>query len=253
MMNTESSSSKTKTTCRSLPSAVGPQTRNLSSALTNGYGGRALRTTSSASSGSTPCAEMWLSFHLFHRNSTRELTSQINYIRNSRLGPPLESCRDSAQHFFAGLHGPVRWRDVASSEIFEDDAFRVWHDGPYVPAPQGGGSSRGGTSFVAGGGYPELSWVPTSARAEHANSSLPSRPRAKGSIPTMTTCRLCREPIFGSDLDPCQVTVETSRVTRGEKAGQIFTLFCHAACLSARCRFRFADEAELEEFGLPQN
>jgi len=37
----------------------------------------------------------------------------------------------------------------------------------------------------------------------------------------MTTCRLCREPIFGSDLDPCQVTVETARITRGEKGGQI--------------------------------
>jgi hypothetical protein len=69
----------------------------------------------------------------------------------------------------------------------------------------------------------------------------------------MKTCRLCREPIFGSDLDPCQVTVETSRVTRGDKAGQIFTLFCHAACLSARFRFKFFDEAEVEEFGLPQN
>jgi hypothetical protein len=69
----------------------------------------------------------------------------------------------------------------------------------------------------------------------------------------MKTCRLCQQPIFGSDLDPCQVTVETSRVTRREKAGQIFTLFCHAACLSVRFRFRFADEAELEEFGLPQN
>ncbi len=69
----------------------------------------------------------------------------------------------------------------------------------------------------------------------------------------MKTCRLCREPIFGSDLDPCQVTVETSRVTRGEEAGQIHILFCHAACLAARFRFRFADEAELAEFGLPQN
>ena len=58
----------------------------------------------------------------------------------------------------------------------------------------------------------------------------------------------------GTDLfsGACQVTVETSRVTRGEKAGQIFTLFCHAACLFARFRFRFADETEVEEFGLPE-
>ena len=69
----------------------------------------------------------------------------------------------------------------------------------------------------------------------------------------MKTCRLCQEPIFGSDLDPCQVTVETSRVTRGKRAGQIFTLFCHAACLSSQFRFRFADETELAEFGLPEN
>jgi hypothetical protein len=69
----------------------------------------------------------------------------------------------------------------------------------------------------------------------------------------MKTCRLCREPIFGSDLDPCQVTVETSRVTRGEKGGQIHILFCHAACLSARLRFKFFNEAEVEELGYPEN
>jgi hypothetical protein len=69
----------------------------------------------------------------------------------------------------------------------------------------------------------------------------------------MTTCRLCQEPIFGSDLDPCQVTVETARITRGEKAGQIHILFCHAACLSARFRFRFADQLDEEEPTLAEN
>jgi hypothetical protein len=60
-----------------------PHEEFLICARPSGYGGRALRTTSSASSGSTPCSEMWLSFHSFQRNCI-QLTARVNYIRNSQ-------------------------------------------------------------------------------------------------------------------------------------------------------------------------
>jgi hypothetical protein len=69
----------------------------------------------------------------------------------------------------------------------------------------------------------------------------------------MTTCRLCQEPIFGSDLDPCEVTVEPARSQGKEQGRELYVLFCHSACLSDRFRFTFFDEVEVEEFGYPQN
>ncbi|HEY3124318.1 MAG TPA: hypothetical protein VGK70_09680 [Thermoanaerobaculia bacterium] len=69
----------------------------------------------------------------------------------------------------------------------------------------------------------------------------------------MRTCRLCRESIFGSDLDPCEVSVEPARSQGKEQGREFYIFFCHSACLSARFRFRFPDEAEVEELGYPEN
>jgi hypothetical protein len=67
----------------------------------------------------------------------------------------------------------------------------------------------------------------------------------------MMNCRLCGELIFASDLDPCEVSFEPARSQGKEQGREFYLFFCHSACLSARLRFRFPDEAELEEVGYP--
>src|SRR6516225_8253946 len=56
-----------------------PQTNHLSSSIFLGNGCRALRTTDSASSGSTPCFSICSIFQSFHRNSIIYLCKKIAF------------------------------------------------------------------------------------------------------------------------------------------------------------------------------
>jgi len=56
-----------------------------------------------------------------------------------------------------------------------------------------------------------------------------------------------------ADEDPCEVSFEPARSQGKEQGREFYVFFCHSACLSARFRFRFPDEAEVEELGYPEN